>query len=302
MPETPAPLDKPPPATPQEEAAPPPPSPEATPPIAPPPVVEQEPTPPPAPETPAPSDLQEAVAPPPSHEVPAPPAAPPPVVASQDPASEPKPAPKPSMSVESQMQPLPPPPDTPPPEVATLPPAAQTSIEGRSEQPPPPSPPPPPDQVRRQPQPHPKLQARLEPAERQKPRKLAEARSSPSANKSSLSKPGSAEARRVGEANGRAADAGMSRASYAALVVAQIQAHRFYPEAARTRSEQGAVGVSFTIGASGRVSTAAITRSSGFAELDGAASQIVRSISPPRPRQAVHFRLTQQFASTSNEC
>ena len=81
----------------------------------------------------------------------------------------------------------------------------------------------------------------------------------------------------------------MSRASYAALVVAQIQAHQFYPEAARTRSEQGAVGVSFTIGASGRVSTAAITRSSGFAELDGAASQIVRSISPPAPARRFIF-------------
>lgn len=62
----------------------------------------------------------------------------------------------------------------------------------------------------------------------------------------SLSKPGSAEAHRVGVANGQA-DIGMSRASYAALVVAQIQAHKFYPDSARARGEEGAVGVSFTI-------------------------------------------------------
>ena len=75
----------------------------------------------------------------------------------------------------------------------------------------------------------------------------------------------------------------MSRASYAALVVAQIQTHRFYPEAARTRSEQGAVGISFTIGPNGRVSSAAIFGTLGLAELDGAAREIVRSISPPPP-------------------
>ena len=74
-----------------------------------------------------------------------------------------------------------------------------------------------------------------------------------------------------------------SRASYAALVVAEIQAHRYYPASARERGEQGAVGVSFTIGPGGRVAAASVVRPSGFAELDDAARQIVRSISPPPP-------------------
>jgi TonB family protein len=60
----------------------------------------------------------------------------------------------------------------------------------------------------------------------------------------------------------------MSRSNYAALVVAQTQAHRFYPDSARARGEEGAVGVSFTIGPSGSVASAAVVRSSGFAELD----------------------------------
>jgi protein TonB len=78
-------------------------------------------------------------------------------------------------------------------------------------------------------------------------------------------------------------DAGASRASYAALVVAEIQAHRYYPESARSHGEQGAVGVSFTIGPTGRVITANVVRSSGSADLDSAARQILRSISPPPP-------------------
>jgi periplasmic protein TonB len=66
-------------------------------------------------------------------------------------------------------------------------------------------------------------------------------------------------------------------------VIAEIEAHRFYPDSARTRDEQGAVGVSFTIGPNGTVATATVVRSSGFAELDGAAREILHAISPPPP-------------------
>jgi periplasmic protein TonB len=104
-----------------------------------------------------------------------------------------------------------------------------------------------------------------------------------SASEASASEQGSAEAHHVGEANGRAVDVGRSRADYAALVIAQIEAHRYYPESARSRGEQGAVGVSFTIGPSGRVGSAAVVRSSGFADLDSAAREILGSISPPPP-------------------
>ncbi len=229
----------------------------APPPETPTPVVATpEPTPPPAPEPPPspdapppPAASQEAPAPPPSPEAPRPAAAPP-IVATPIPAPEALPAQPPPMSIEAHIQALAPPP-------------------------------PPPDQASPQPQPRPKPQARPEPAERPKPHKPAVARSS--ASVASASKPGSSEAHRVGEANGRAVDVGMSRASYAALVVAQIQAHRFYPDSARSRGEQGAVGVSFTIGPNGRVGSAAVLRSSGFAELDNAAREILRSISPPPP-------------------
>lgn len=64
-------------------------------------------------------------------------------------------------------------------------------------------------------------------------------------------------------------------------MVAQIQAHKFYPDFVRSRRDQGRVGVSFTIGPSGRVGSASVVRSSGFAELDSAAREILQSISPP---------------------
>ena len=66
-------------------------------------------------------------------------------------------------------------------------------------------------------------------------------------------------------------------------MVAQIQAHKFYPNSVRSRRDQGRVGVSFTIGPSGRVGSASVVRSSGFAELDSAAREILQSISPPPP-------------------
>lgn len=87
----------------------------------------------------------------------------------------------------------------------------------------------------------------------------------------------------MGTATGQPVGSGASRASYAALVVAEIQAHRFYPSSARERDEEGAVGVSFTIGPGGRVAAASIVRPSGFAVLDDAAREIVRSIAPPPP-------------------
>jgi periplasmic protein TonB len=234
---------------------------EPAPPADKPPIAEQEPPPPPAPEllksfdTPPPAATSpEAAPPPPSPDALPSPAAPPPVVATQDLASERLPAQQPPMSVE-EMQP-------------------------------PPSPPAP-DKVRTPPQSRPKAQVRLEPPERLKPHKPTEATSSTSTStnrsETSPSRQGSAEAHNVVEESGRAVDVGMSRADYASLVIAQIEAHRFYPESARARGEQGAVRISFTIGPSGRVGSEAVVHSSGFVELDGAAREILRSISPPPP-------------------
>ena len=120
-------------------------------------------------------------------------------------------------------------------------------------------------------------------AERPKPHEPAAAKANAAVRDAGANRAGSSEAHRVGAANGQAADSGASRASYAALVVAEIQAHRYYPDSARERGEQGAVGVSFTIGPGGRVAAASVVRPSGFAALDDAARQIVRSIAPPPP-------------------
>ena len=55
-------------------------------------------------------------------------------------------------------------------------------------------------------------------------------------------------------------------------------------------ANQGAVGVSFTIGPGGRVAAASVVRPSGFTELDDAARQIVRSIAPPPPARRFFHR------------
>jgi len=273
------------------EPAPQPPAPDPAPAGDTPPVAAEEPTPVRAPEAPASPEAPPASAEAQTEPLPPPPsdASPAPVEAAPAPVSEASPARAPPAPDEAQIEP--------PPPVAALttapPPPASAEARPRS----PPAPEASPDQVRTPLRPRPKLQAKLEPtaeptkpqrrpeaAERPKPRKAGEAGSgSVTGAKASAAKPGSAEAHRVGEASGQAADIGISRAAYAALVVAQIQAHKFYPESARARGEQGAVGVSFTIGPSGRVGSAAIVRSSGFAELDSAAREILRSISPPPP-------------------
>lgn len=86
-----------------------------------------------------------------------------------------------------------------------------------------------------------------------------------------------------GTATGSSQSGGRSRTSYAALVVAQIQAHKYYPPAARGQRISGVVAFTFAIGPSGTVSRFNMTRSSGSAVLDQAARQIVFSIRPPPP-------------------
>jgi periplasmic protein TonB len=91
------------------------------------------------------------------------------------------------------------------------------------------------------------------------------------------------EAHKVGIQGGRAADSGMSAASYGAILLAQIQAHKFYPESARARGIAGSVRVAFSVGARGGINSVSIVSSSGSSELDGAARQIVRSVAAPPP-------------------
>lgn len=84
----------------------------------------------------------------------------------------------------------------------------------------------------------------------------------------------------------KAEDVAAARASYGAIVMAQINATKFYPQAARSNSLAGIVGVQFSVNATGQVFSAHIMRSSGFDALDAAALEIVRSIKLPPPPES----------------
>jgi len=86
-----------------------------------------------------------------------------------------------------------------------------------------------------------------------------------------------------GVAGGSQKASGVSPANFAGLVIAQLNRHKFYPAAARASGASGAVGVAFTIGASGRVVAQSVTRSSGSGALDSAARAIMSSIHTPPP-------------------
>ena len=87
---------------------------------------------------------------------------------------------------------------------------------------------------------------------------------------------------RQGSADGAASGA-LSHASYAALLAAEINRHKFYPAAARAAGAIGSVGVAFTVGPSGRVLSQSITNSSGDAALDEAARAIMSAVQAPTP-------------------
>ena len=70
--------------------------------------------------------------------------------------------------------------------------------------------------------------------------------------------------------------------AYIGEVSAAIRSRLFYPKSARARGAKGVVGVSFTIGPSGAVSSFAITRSSGDHDLDAAARSLVQGAGSPR--------------------
>ena len=81
----------------------------------------------------------------------------------------------------------------------------------------------------------------------------------------------------------RAASDAAARQSYGALLSAEISRRKAYPPGARARGKTGAVGVSFVVGASGRVVSHSILSSSGDAELDAAAHSLILAIQAPPP-------------------
>jgi TonB family protein len=81
-----------------------------------------------------------------------------------------------------------------------------------------------------------------------------------------------------------------SLSAYVGEVSAAIRSRLFYPHAARARRAKGVVGVGFTIGPSGAVSSFAITRSSGDHDLDAAARSLVQGGRfPPPPGGSAHI-------------
>ena len=96
--------------------------------------------------------------------------------------------------------------------------------------------------------------------------------------------------RREGSASRSAPASAASRSAYMGEVSSIIRSRLFYPEGARARGARGMVGVSFSIGPSGEVTSFAITRSSGDHELDAAARSLVRDARfPPPPGGSAHI-------------
>jgi TonB family protein len=86
-----------------------------------------------------------------------------------------------------------------------------------------------------------------------------------------------------------AAASAASLSAYIGEVSAAIRSRMFYPPAARARGAKGVVGVAFSIGAMGALTSFAITRSSGDADLDAAARTLVLSAHfPPPPGGSAH--------------
>jgi protein TonB len=71
---------------------------------------------------------------------------------------------------------------------------------------------------------------------------------------------------------------------YRALLSEWLEAHKYYPETARERGEEGLVLLRFRIDRSGRVLDCTVARSSGYADLDNAAVEMMRgAVLPPFP-------------------
>jgi protein TonB len=91
----------------------------------------------------------------------------------------------------------------------------------------------------------------------------------------------------------------ISPARWQSRVLAWLNRHKRYPSGARSRKKQGMVRVAFAIDASGAVLSARIASSSGNAELDQAALDMVRRASPvpaPPPDAGRNITVPVQFS------
>jgi protein TonB len=73
-------------------------------------------------------------------------------------------------------------------------------------------------------------------------------------------------------------------ANYRAMISAWFETHKYYPDSARQRGEEGSVGLSFRVDRSGRVLGYTLLKSTGYADLDGGIDQMMRGAQlPPFP-------------------
>jgi len=216
-------------------------------------------------------------------------------------------------SKEVKAEPVPdpqPPEETPPPEVKTpeLPSLAPPVIEPDpptpkpqdTPEPPQPAPPPDPDPTPVQPTPPAALAevplpaprpASPPPTKHQKPEERPTKAHKPAPSRAS--KRASISARQAERAAAAETSEGVQSseapARWQARLLAHLERRKRYPEAARSRREEGTASVRFRIDGSGNVLSASISRSSGHSDLDAAVLDMVRRASPvPAPPPGVN--------------
>jgi periplasmic protein TonB len=73
-------------------------------------------------------------------------------------------------------------------------------------------------------------------------------------------------------------------ANYRAMVSAWFETHKYYPDSARQRGEEGRVELSFRVDRSGRVLDHTLLSSTGYGDLDAGIDQMMRGAQlPPFP-------------------
>jgi periplasmic protein TonB len=92
-------------------------------------------------------------------------------------------------------------------------------------------------------------------------------------------------------------------AGYRAMLSAWLEAHKRYPESARSRSEEGRAVLRFRVDRSGRVLSYALASSTGFADLDASIDAMMRGATlPPFPSDMtasdVEVSVTVRFSLT----
>jgi protein TonB len=81
-------------------------------------------------------------------------------------------------------------------------------------------------------------------------------------------------------------------AGYRALLSAWLESHKRYPDPARQRGEQGNAVLRFEVDRNGRVIDYAVTKSSGYPDLDASVEEMMRGATlPPFPAEMPQPRM-----------